>query len=447
MNIPKERLPAPDLPQMSTEMTITRKDIQSGGGVFIRVMEYHNAKVGDFLKILWDGVPVKEIIINEIASDFPVITTVTDEINVGLHQVVYQVEDIAKNLNVSQPVNVELLSGGGKDTYPAPVFRNAQNGFIKKSDISKNQGVYIDVRPYSGIQVGDAVILLWRCYNATGKEIESSVENHTVISDDVGKGMAFFILHDKYNMLNDQYISAYYKVKRNNTVLGISKESQVQIKEETHTDGLQLCVSTGAAVTDYEAIHVHPYNQGVVSGPPGTTVVLQMSGKALFNETMSTTYETNLNEEGLAYFKAMATKNGLVEISSYKKRNPGDNSGLVSCYFSNYVTGNDKIPYVNYTTRAPANGKTPCSLYIKTATLPAMITGQELSVIRVNVSGSAEIVGYPGCRTADIHLHTDKSAEIDIINIVAEEVVVTISLPESSGSVIRRELSFIEVKN
>jgi hypothetical protein len=48
-----EYLPAPDLPQMTNDYTISLKDLSVAGGVFVRIYEYDDAARGNYITILW----------------------------------------------------------------------------------------------------------------------------------------------------------------------------------------------------------------------------------------------------------------------------------------------------------------------------------------------------------------------------------------------------------
>ncbi|OSN03517.1 hypothetical protein [Lonsdalea iberica] len=82
--------------------------------------------------------------------------------------------------------------------------------------------------------------------------------------------------------------------------MGISEFSKATL--DLSGSDLSMAISTGAANTDYDAIYVYPFNQGVVKGLAGVTVILSVVGDAVFNGSDTRTYQPVLNESGQSSF-------------------------------------------------------------------------------------------------------------------------------------------------
>ncbi|MFP1852154.1 hypothetical protein [Lonsdalea quercina] len=432
-------LPAPNLPQMTSDNSISLNDLNVAGGVFVRIQQYDDAARGDYITVLWDNLPVKEVIVDDLASDFPIVVVITTGLDVGVHSISYTSRDVAGNTGTSYKVTVEIIDGKPEIKYPAPVFSDAVNSVIYQSSITANAGTYVYVGPYTDIKVNDTVTLYWMGKSASGDITNGGVESQIILASNITAGMTFFIPESKLEVLKDKGILlASYQVRRNGVILGVSEFSEAILDLSGSVDELSMIISTGAVNTDYNAVHLYPYNQGVVKGQAGSTVVLSAVGNAVFNESGSSTYQPILNQNGESSFKLRSSVQNNVEVTAEALNNPGVSVRQV-VRFGSYTQGNGNIQYLNYSTGAPANGITPCSIYLKTAQSSGLRT--EITQVRVSVTGSATIDGY-FTNTADILLNSDKSCEIDIINSIAENVDVVLSLPESSGSINRLTVAF-----
>ncbi|OSN03452.1 hypothetical protein [Lonsdalea iberica] len=432
-------LPVPGLPQMTSENSISLNDLNVAGGVFVRIQQYEDAARGDYITVLWDNLPVKEVIVDDLSSDFPIVVVITKGLDVGSHYINYTSRDVAGNTGTSTGITVDIIDGQPEIKYPAPVFTDAVNGVINQSSITANAGTHVHIAPYTGIKANDTVTLFWKGMSASGDISDGGVESHVILTTDMSAGVTFLIPENKLEYLGDKgTVSACYQVRRTGSVLGVSEFSEVMLDLSGSSSDFGMVISTGAANTDYNAIHVYPFNQGIIKGPAGSTVILSIVGDAVFYESGSATYQAILNQNGQSSFRLYSSVQSNVQVYAEASSNPGASvQQLVR--FGPYSKGNGNIQYYNFTTGAPANGLIPCSIYLKTAQSSALRA--EISKVRVTVSGSATIDGYAS-KTADILLNSDKSAEIDIINSVAETVDVELSLPESSGSINRLSLIF-----
>ncbi|MBA4823865.1 hypothetical protein H2241_23435 [Pantoea ananatis] len=437
-------LPPPDLPQMTSDYSISLNDLKVAGGVFFRIHQYEDAARGDYLTVLWDEEPVLEALIDDLSTDFPAIGVITGHLGLGFHYINFTVSDNAGNKGVSIGINVQIIDGEPDVKYPAPVFSDAIGGLINQTSITANAGTHVHVAPYNGIIINDSVLLFWKGVSADGKITDGGIDSHTILATDIIAGVTFLIPQKKLEHLMDKaVVTASYQVRRKGAVLGVSEIGKAILNLTDIDRQPSMIISTGAANTDYEAIHLNPFNQGVVKGPPGATVILSAVGDAIFDESGTGTYQFILNESAEGSFKVRSAEQGNDIISAEIMSNPGVTVQQI-IRFGPYFKGIGNIQYLNYSTGAPANGVTPCSIYLKAAEVSG--PGATITRVRVSVSGNAIIDGYHS-HSADILLNSDKSAEIDIINSVAETVNVELSLPESSGSINRFYLAFRSFPN
>lgn len=442
-------LPAPQMPQMSSLKIITVEQTVVGGGVFIVVTEYSDAATGDYIEVFWDNQSVREILVGSPPADFfPMAIVVTEGINRGSHTCYYTAKDASGNQNQSTSVGVVIENVTPPAIiYPSPIFLDAVNNVITQESLTENSGTHIHVNPYENITENDTVVLFWNGYSSGGENVSADVLINTVTTAELSAGITFLIPEDKFTKLDKGKVSTYYEIRRNGNNTGISYSGLADVDlSGGNVSDLKMCVSTGAVNTDYTSIHVYPFNQGVIKGPAGANVALSLTGaSAVFAESGTANSTVTLNIDGIARFGIWSELQGGVSVNAYEINHP-DLTAQQTITFGPYTKGQGNIQYLNHSTGAPADGLTPCSVYLKTAPSSGGKLNAAITLVRVRItsaSGSAAIVGYEGSSMADILLNSDQSAEIDIVSSAAESVSVELSLPESSGSVNRLNIAFV----
>ena len=189
-----------------------------------------------------------------------------------------------------------------------------------------------------------------------------------------------------------------------------------------------------------------------VYGPPGDTVNCSCSaGGTLIvppqgypyegDGTEYDTYPATLNEHGVAWFVVRATcpppSNNASELLNITVTavdvSGGGGTGSASPTFQKYSDANtlnrttQHFVGYNYTTNAPADNFSPCSVYVKVDSL-------KWKTVKAVVDGSATIFGSDGQQSADVDLNADGTAAFVIIDQVAETVNVTLSLPHAPST-------------
>ncbi|WP_434525058.1 hypothetical protein [Photorhabdus asymbiotica] len=108
--------------------------------------------------------------------------------------------------------------------------------------------------------------------------------------------------------------------------------------------------------------------------------------------------------------------------------------------FGNYRQSDEAIVFTayNYTTGAPADGKTPCSIYL----FIDRENNDDINKIRIRVNNNAIIDGY-NKDWADIPLKEDGSATVNVTSNTVSRVNVWLTAPDSdSGDKVDLALSF-----
>lgn len=189
-----------------------------------------------------------------------------------------------------------------------------------------------------------------------------------------------------------------------------------------------------------------------VYGPPGDTVSCTRSdgGKLTVPPkgqpyvgygTEYDTYTPRLNQDGVAWFVVRATcppsSNNASELFNLTVTavdiTSGAGAGSASPTFQKYWDANtynrttQHFVGYNYTTNAPPDNFTPCSVYVK-------VDSPKWKTVHVVVDGSATIVDGDNPQSTDAYLNADGTAAIMIIDQVAETVHVTLSLPHAPST-------------
>ncbi|WP_181364253.1 hypothetical protein, partial [Aeromonas sp. HMWF016] len=413
---------------------------------------YQTMAIGDYITVTWDNDLVKELLIDiNTEINKPIIFSINKNVDIGSHAIFYTVVDIAGNQESSKTLKIEIVNENPSEKYPSPIFIDATDGKITQDSINSNRGTHVLVAPNSNILAKDKVTLFWSGFNSKHQLINNDTYSKNVTQEDVINGVGFLIEFDKLEPLIGGTATAYYNVERDfyfsnvrfshkvskSSIVGISNSACVEIVPVVLPTQMKMRITTGAVNYDFNAVHVTPFNRGVIKGSPGTELTLFTSGQdIIFDETGDSLYNAILDEEGSLNFKLKALHQGGATITAYETNHP-DVQVVSTINFGPYTMGTGNIKYINHTTGAPNDGITPCSFYMQVNNTADM----NITKAKVHVSGNALIDGYIS-NTADILLNDDKSATIDIVNSYAEEVVVTIFLPESSGSLVRSNIVF-----
>jgi hypothetical protein len=211
---------------------------------------------------------------------------------------------------------------------------------------------------------------------------------------------------------------------------------------------LQLNVTLGAPFLGAD-LEIKPYNWVTVHGQAGVAVDCDVAtGGKIVNadgtELPSNPYTMKLDQNGFGSFrlagvqpnandaKRVPHKKLQVNVKAVAADNPS-NSADGNTTFHFYREGPGAFEAYAYTTHAAADNRSPCTVYAVVDRNPP----NENSINKLHVSlegrSSATLQNSHDPKKNDYPLNPDGSVEIDIVDGTAENVKVTLYLPESAN--------------
>ncbi|WP_312457257.1 hypothetical protein [Pseudescherichia sp.] len=425
--------------------------IEAADGTPVAIPAYDNISIGDTVTVHWqgynDGTPVTGatwtttyvITSGDLSSGFSVTVPSASilPIGIGTAQSWYEVAFISTQsggVSSAASVNIDTVHS---TLLPPPVFPEAAG------DNTIDSTEYIDGTPmviaYSGMSVGDGVNLYWQGYEADGTTLVPGTtwsDIYTVTPQDMTAGSftttipATFITPIGTGKATGQYTVSFYAG-------GYAESSTAQVNIMTKsTTQLYLNAATGAPWRDNTSAPVVPVNTLTVSGPAGAGIAVSLSQNAYFNETGTSVWQSNLDENGSAILHVFSFAPGLISLSAYLTSNPGI-TATASMMFGDYLPGTGSLTGYAISTGAAANGRSQGHLYVRSH------PSEDITTARISLnSGSATMEGYP-FSVASIPLYDDGSCSVAVLDTVVETVNFTISLPEASGSAVSSDIVFI----
>lgn len=203
-------------------------------------------------------------------------------------------------------------------------------------------------------------------------------------------------------------------------------------------ESLYMDCSTGAPAWENTSAPMKPLNTVKLAGTPGVPVTVSLDGDGVFNINGYKTWSGNLDYNGSLELQVFSLKTGLVSVNAYVTDAPSA-SVNGSMTFNTYTAGAGVLNRYAIVTGAAADGIMRNSVYIKTDITP----GVSYARFQITSSSTARFVGTELPQTANVLLYDDGTASIDIINTVAESIMLTISLPQASGSTVIDSCTFV----
>lgn len=374
---------------------------------------------------------------------FSFLKEIAEKVKLGYLTSYYKVEREGESYySYNSNVKVDLIH---RDKLPPPEFTQNIGGVININDINISNGAIIKTS-YSNMKINDTVTI--HSYSTDNNDIiinNSTYQDVAILSsNDIAQGAHNFLCPKNKVILTpvDGKLHAYYTVHYpQEEGISFSEIASVYIDGALSSE-LKAIITTNAAPHDYNTIHVSPCNYAKIEGKPGVSLSLSGSNGIEFVESGAATHSLVLDENGVGRFRIQAMQSGTGIINVFQTNNPV-NSLTMTTTFGNYILGEGNIKFYNYSTGASNDGLMPCCIYLKTNAITGF-NRISITKVRVLVDGSALIVGYDNnlYQSAIIELNDDKSCEIQIVNKVKENVNVTITLPESSGTILRLMISF-----
>lgn len=429
------------LPQARNGVIDVSLLIADNDKITIRADRWDHIAAGDTLVGYFDSTATQPNIIDDTSQSSYDVGFEPSEIPNGTYNAWYSVVDTDGNCRRSLAKQVTIINSRA-DTPSAPIFPAADDGVLFYSSITEYDGTPIRAE-YASIASGDTVTFYWTGFDANGNPVPSAAYTSDPLSvKDASKGYIDGAI-PAANILSLGNLGmgvAWYEVKTQADKTFTSLDTQV---ETSWTDirELQVSVTNGAAHPSDDYPHLRPCNHGTIFGPPGWPVTASVTTGAVIAEATGkdpTTYQTILDKDGLAHFRVSSQTESLITVVASSATLAGA-SPVANMTFDEYYDGSAGIEGYNYSTHAPSDGVTPCSIC---AVVVASLKTDELTV---TVDGGARIKNADpeNPQTRDVPLNDDGSASVDITDTTAETVNVTMFVRGQPGPPVKFSLQFV----
>ncbi|HDL6968304.1 TPA: hypothetical protein PXM11_003775 [Yersinia enterocolitica] len=404
----------------------------SGYIITIRIPNYFNMIGGDSIVVSFGDIDSDPRIVSDDEYLSPVdVKFYSDMFYNGDYNIFYFAKDRIGNISTQSPVTTIKIINAKPRILPAPQFPESKNEIIYYDDVINNQGTLIRAS-YDGMSSSDLVTLNWQgrdendhpvdaatwSYPITVKELDVQdkyiqaripAQKITVLGDH-GIGSGSYILHPQ-SMGSQSYLSQEKRV----TLLQSIPES------------LSLVTTTNAPPqSKITNPYINPCNRVAIFGQPYQDIMASVTLGATISETSSDYYLLRLNSLGQLSdtdkktFSVYSEKAGNITVVIFPVLQP-DKMITSNMSFLPYKIGTGDISLYGYTTGAPNDGKTPCSVYF--------IANRGVNFIYVSVDKHALINGIS--QQIAVPLKPDGTAEIDITNLYAEKVSISCSAQQN----------------
>lgn len=356
-----------------------------------------------------------------------------DAVHLGRLSAGYTVDD---RMSVIGSVGVDMTMHAA---LTPPVFTQAEEGWIEEGTITQDNGAPVRMS-WPEMTAGDTVTLYISGHDAGGHNVPGAtvvlpaVVNEQNIADNyvtLRVPPENALAPSERGTLTAQYTIDFY----NNQGIAVSPSTEVMLMN-SQSSGLTLVLATGAPVYD-ETLAIRPRNNGKVFGPAGLSVTLSCSTPAVFTTSESNTLKVTLNQGGEAAFAVQSTATG--EITVLAVDIGGGQQASQAMFFSRYHAGTNtpQIHAWGESSGSVADGDAASTIYVITENQPS------LTRVHARVTQGNAILLETGDQDGELLLNADKSVAIELVDSIEEDIIVQISLPESSGNVMDVPLHFV----
>lgn len=323
---------------------------------------------------------------------------------------------------------------------PAPVFPDAlDDGVIDSAEVEADSGTTMTIS-YPDMHAGDIVTAFWFGYNsspASPLPDTSWTQTRTLTSQEAQAQQALFHIAAAFiTPIGNGYAQGRYQVMFENGGIA-SSASQTAAVNVHEAQQLQMSCSTGAPWFD-PTVYVRPMNQVTLSGPPGADVILSLpdSSDAFFYPDGTNVTTLRLDETGRGAIQVYCFSTGGITVYAWMLTNPAVNA-TANMAFTEWLNGNGELKQYGFSTGAIADGKSLCSVYLKTdpssQAQQARLVLQDPTSARIITSGTQQA-------WVDISLY--HAGSFDVIDSAPEVVNFTLSLPDYSSAYAVGSLTF-----
>ncbi|MFV0574459.1 MAG: hypothetical protein ACK5NC_03400 [Vibrio sp.] len=409
-------------------------------GILVTVDYSPDMQVGQQVTLYWQGYEpdgsensnVAGSLVGLLTTDDPYTFKIDESqavlLNNGRIDCFYTVEyiDGITAISATASANIDL----DVSYLEPPVFTDAENGQLDIDDVREAGSTQLFIS-YEDIEEGDVITVFTYGVDANNQSVTAASYtsgNHIVTPQEAASKHVYIDIPASVmtSVGENGRVSAYYEVDYISDVKSTSPITTVTMVDDGggNNDSLTLYLTTGAAPIDLNITPMKPYNRGVILGPAGASGVLSAptTTSAIFND-LGNEINYQLDQNGLFHFRVSSTLEGNVVVTAFGSN--GDSISAVTDFGYYRQTTTNNFRY-NYTTRAPANYYTQCSIYIDKAALTtnsihATLGGSETAVFANNLS-----------QTQIVSFGSDNTITLDIIN--SEPGLVNVLLAPSNGA-------------
>jgi hypothetical protein len=361
------------------------------------------------------------------------------------YQATYQKWNAVYDVASSSPAAV-TIEGSSAAGYPGPIFPAATDDVLYYAALSKQKGA--EIRTNCEIQPNDQVTFYWSGVDRWGRNVPKAAYKTptplTPSTTDLRNGyVAGKIPFGNIRQLGNLGAGAgHYEVLRQG-ITHTSLNTNVVISW-SDISTLQVTSTWGAPIATVEPTDLYPCNTGTVFGEPGLGVTVSVSSGQIVEADPGdpTIYTTQFDENGLANFSVMSNGDRVIVISALAQ---GSSAMRANATFFDYqVVNTAGIKQYAYTTSAPSDGVSACTIYFQV--MDAFNDpNQTVTVTITDAASSAQIVGADSnsLHTSQVYLNDDGSAYAQIIDTCAETVHVTLSVTGQADAVQIDPLGFV----
>lgn len=411
---------------------------------------------GQVLKFSWQGLnnlgepidDVSDYLIHNITAhdvstgyvEFTLDNEIAKNITIGSIQAFYMLSQ--KSGVIYSPISQVSVDFIHQSPIPPPIFIQSVSGILYWSEAVNDNAVVLQIE-YPDLAEGQMISLTATGYDSDGKIVPNATyhdEIKTSHSDEIKGSITINLPLSVVGSVGDDgtYL-AFYEVRYLEGGMAYSKQGKVVVSMNKQPNNLSIYMSTGAPSHD-TSLSLLPKNQGIIKGKPGMIIDVGCDSPAKF-ENGSQNIRLYLDEQGTADLSISCDIQEGISINAYNEDDPIQQA-TAEVIFRPYRQAGGEFRAIANTSGAPANGHTPCSVYIVTNANTRKPLRNEITALEARVNGDAVFLAN-GKNSIEVILSSDKSATLDIINTKAELVDVVISIKENAGSIENVKLAFV----
>jgi len=348
----------------------------------------------------------------------------------GDYETFYIAENLAENQTPSAVQKVRVVNSPSID-FPAPRFPHAvydstiKHNTLYFKTLRQDHGTPIEA-VYATMKAGDVVTFKLRATTNSDNEVPAASHplDPVVVSDDDIKNGHVLVRAPLAPFLAAGNRGTVYARYRVDGMSADSPESQVSLSW-SDIDTLALNITQRAP--EWTA-PLQARNVVTIFGRPGLQFTLAVDGSAKIVTNRQppageSAVDGTLDDQGLASYRIIQPAVGAGGLATLvavvASDNPEVEPASDTALFDEWLPGSSDLEAYGFSTGAPADGHTPCMVYLRYAPDTAATS------VGVRVSGSATIVGHRPDQNGVVELPLDpvtRTCAVQFVDTVAETV-------------------------